>query len=200
MFRNLTDGLEISLLSCLIVGLWRLLIHSAYKAWFVKFNDIHQSAALLYSADSLQVLEDGQRVAGFDWRSCYCNSNLAELHFPAQTFSAWKSNSLSRPLVCFMISFQGQQSTKIQHQIEISTLWEKLHLCSQNDGWQKIKPWDGRKLGRTFTDWIIWHLELLYSIGHDSFPIHRVLLLFRIRSLLIIKSPSWRLNESDKHN
>lgn len=73
----------------------------------------------------------------------------------------------------------------------------KWHLCTQNDGWQKIKPYDGRKLGRTFTDWIICHLELLYNIRHDSFPTHKVLLLFRIRGLLIIKSPSWRLTESE---
>lgn len=110
----------------LVVGLRQLLIQSAHKAWSVKLNVIHQSAALLYNADSLQVLEDEQRQAGFEWRSCCCNSSLAELHLPAQTFSAWKSNSLSRTPVCFMIGFQGQQSTKILHQIEISTVWGKM--------------------------------------------------------------------------
>lgn len=66
---------------CLVM-FW-LLIH-AHKALSVRWNVIHQSAALLYSGGSLQVFEDEQSQAGFEWSCCCCNSNSAELHLPAQ--------------------------------------------------------------------------------------------------------------------
>lgn len=49
----------------------------------------------------------------------------------APTFSAWKSNSLSGTFLCFMIGFQRQQSTKILHQIEISTVRKEYSYAEE---------------------------------------------------------------------
>lgn len=70
-----------------------------------------------------------------------CKGDPAELHLPAKMFSARKSNSLSGTPACFMIAFQGQDSAKSLHQIEISTMWWEmtpLHTKA-TDGWKKIR-------------------------------------------------------------
>lgn len=94
-----------------------------------------------------------------------CNSDLTELHLPAHTSSAWKSNSLSRTPVCFMIAFQGQQSTKILHQIEISTVWKNdTYAQTMGDG-RKSKHRMGGNLGLLLTHFHKWdHLSFSAAV------------------------------------
>lgn len=156
---------------------------------------MHQCAALLWIADSRGMLEDEQRHAGFEWSPCCCNSNLADLHLPAQTFSAWKSNSLCRTPVRFIICFQGQQSSKIlEPNWNIYSVGKMTPLHTK--WWMAEKQTvQGEETLSHFDNWIICHLELFYNICHDYFPLNRVLPLGRIISLLIIKTSSWRLRQ-----
>ncbi len=146
---TLSFGLPCCLVMFWLVGLRQLLIYAAHKALSVKWDVIQQSAALLCGATSLQVLEDEQTQAGFERSGSCCNGTLAVLHLAAQTFSAWKSNSLSRTSLCFIIGFPDPAQNWNIYCVENDTF-----ACVQNDGWQKIKPWDGRKL-RSFVDTMI---------------------------------------------
>lgn len=133
----------------------------------------------LLTAGSLQVLEDEQ--AGL-WSCCCYSGNLAELHLPAQTFSAWKSNSLSRTPLCFMIGFQRQPSPKILHQIEISTVWgEKWHQCTLNDSIKSDHRMGGDlvmkmiALSHTRSS-VIWSCWITFHVHKSWYSPHTVIL------------------------
>ena len=152
------------MLSCLFVGLWQLLIHSAHKVRSVKLNVMHQCAALLWIADSRGMLKDEQRYAGFVWSPCCCNSNLADLDLPAKN------------LFSMEIKFTQQDSSLLYYLFPGATIFKdprtkfKYLLCRKN-GTFAHKMMDGRKANCTrgeslshFDNWIICLLELFYTL------------------------------------